>query len=474
MTGSLTDRRARLLGPGVPTFYAAPVHIVRGAGVWLWDADGRRYLDAYNNVPHVGHAHPKVVAAVSGQLATLNTHSRYLHDAILDYAERLTARMGHGLSQVLYVCTGSEANDVALRMAQAATGQTGLIATDAAYHGNTALVSAVTASRTPIGGRPGLARLVPAPDRPGAATPEGFAAGVRAAVAALQAEGHGVAAMILCPYLANEGFPDLPAGFFGPAAAAVRAAGGLVIADEVQPGFGRLGSHLWAHDRAGLVPDIVTLGKPMGNGYPVAAVVAGTGPMAAFRDRFRYFSTFGASPVAAAAALATLEVLEEEGLQARAAATGRMLRERLRKSAAAFDRQRQFANDGLEGGIALLLFQDAKTTKQRQPGVHQRGQLPREGREHLGLHPAAQAGDLDVDVHPAALLLARRLARRLGFLVRRLLDLVHLHNPRREKAHFLHTTDGFVLTGDLDGALLLLALLIHRHVTELWHNNSPA
>ncbi|MCC6306129.1 MAG: aminotransferase class III-fold pyridoxal phosphate-dependent enzyme [Rhodobacteraceae bacterium] len=326
MTESLTARRARLLGPGVPTFYAAPVHLVAGEGVWVRDAGGRRYLDAYNNVPHVGHGHPRVVEAVARQLATLNTHSRYLHDAILDHAERLTARLGHGLGQVLYVCTGSEANDVALRMAQAATGRMGLIATDAGYHGNTALVSAVTASRTPIGGRPAFVRLVPAPDRAGAATPAGFAAGVQEAIAALAAGGHGLAAMILCPFQANEGFPDLPAGFFAPAAAAVRAAGGLLVADEVQPGFGRLGSHLWAHDRAGLVPDILTLGKPMGNGYPVAAVVAGPGPMAAFRDRFRYFNTFGASPVAAAAALATLEVLEEEGLQARAATTGERLR----------------------------------------------------------------------------------------------------------------------------------------------------
>jgi len=407
MTGSLTDRRARLLGPGVPTFYAAPVQLVRGAGVWLWDADGRRYLDAYNNVPHVGHAHPKVVAAVAGQLATLNTHSRYLHDAILDYAERLTARMGHGLTQMLYVCTGSEANDVALRMAQAATGQTGLIATDAAYHGNTALVGAVTASRTPIGGRPGYARLVPAPDRPAAATPEGFAAGVRAAIAALQAEGHGLAAMILCPYLANEGFPDLPAGFLAPAAAAVRAAGGLVIADEVQPGFGRLGSHLWAHDRAGLVPDIVTLGKPMGNGYPVAAVVAGPGPMAAFRDRFRYFSTFGASPVAAAAALATLEVLEEEGLQARAAATGQMLRDRL--AALVPPWRATVRGTGLFLGLA---FPDAAAARAVEDGLRAEGVLTgRTGRDDavLKIRPPMpfDAGHADILAEALARVLAR-------------------------------------------------------------------
>ena len=148
----LLGRSRRLLGPNVPTVYDDPVEIVRGEGVWFWDAEGRRYLDCYNNVPHVGHCHPKEVEAIARQAATLNTHTRYLHEAILDYAEQLTARFGHDLSILMMVCTGSEANDVALRMARAVTGKTGMIGTNNTYHGNTALVSKLSTRRPPIGG----------------------------------------------------------------------------------------------------------------------------------------------------------------------------------------------------------------------------------------------------------------------------------------------------------------------------------
>ena len=166
-------RRARLMGPNVPTFYSHPVHIVKGQGVWLWDAAGKRYLDCYNNVPHVGHCHPKVVEAIAAQAATLNTHTRYLHDGVLDYIERLTARLQHGISQAIMVCTGSEANDIALRMAQAVTGKTGIIATDNTYHGNTMAVSQLSSRRPPIGGRWPNIRLVPAPDSLRAPDPDG-------------------------------------------------------------------------------------------------------------------------------------------------------------------------------------------------------------------------------------------------------------------------------------------------------------
>ncbi|MEO0829737.1 MAG: aminotransferase class III-fold pyridoxal phosphate-dependent enzyme, partial [Pseudomonadota bacterium] len=160
----LLERRARRLGPNVPTFYRKPRHIVRGEGVWLWDADGRRYLDCYNNVPHVGHCHPHVVEAIARQAATLNTHTRYLHEGILDYTDRLAALFGHDLSQTIMVCTGSEANDIAIRMAEAVTGQVGLIATDNTYHGNTKAVSQLNSRRPPIGGTPAHIRLVAAPE----------------------------------------------------------------------------------------------------------------------------------------------------------------------------------------------------------------------------------------------------------------------------------------------------------------------
>jgi 4-aminobutyrate aminotransferase-like enzyme len=331
-THDLMARRARVLGPNVPTFYDAPVHLVRGQGVWLWDADGRRYLDCYNNVAHVGHCHPKVVEAVARQSAVLNTHTRYLHEGILDYAERLVGTLGHGLTQVIMVCTGSEANDIALRMAQAVTGRTGIIATDNTYHGNTAAVSALNTRRPPIGGWPGHVRRVPAPDslRPlgGSSAAQGatFAANVATAIRELEDAGHGFAGLMLCPIFANEGLPEAGPGFLDPTVEVVRKAGGLILCDEVQPGFGRVASHFWGHDRMGFAPDVVTLGKPMGNGYPVAGVVARAGVMAAFREAFGYFNTFGGNPVACAAASAVLDVIEGEGLVGRAAeVSGAML-----------------------------------------------------------------------------------------------------------------------------------------------------
>ncbi|WP_323040644.1 aspartate aminotransferase family protein [Gemmobacter sp.] len=359
MTESLMDRRTRLMGPNVPTFYRQPVHLVRGQGVWLWDADGKRYLDCYNNVPHVGHCHPKVVEAIAKQAGTLNTHTRYLHDLVLDYIERLGATFRHGTTQAIMTCTGSEANDIALRMAQAVTGKTGIIATDNTYHGNTALVSQLSTRKPPIGGYARNIRLVPAPDslRPVGGTAEGqaeaFAANVRQAIAELEAEGFGFSALLLCPLFANEGLPDLAPGFLDPTMAAVRAAGGLMIADEVQPGFGRSGSHFWGHDRLGFAPDVVTMGKPMGNGHPVAAVFARPDVMAAFRDAFGYFNTFGGNPVSAAAAMAVLDVIEDEGLQANAQATGAYVLDRLR--GLSHPRIAQVRGIGMFFGLEFLL-----------------------------------------------------------------------------------------------------------------------
>ncbi len=336
MTETLVERRARLMGPNVPTFYRTPVHIVRGEGVWLWDADGKRYLDCYNNVPHVGHGHPKVVEAICAQARVLNTHTRYLHDLVLDYIERLTATLGHGISQAILCCTGSEANDIALRMAQAVTGKTGIIATDNTYHGNTTATSVLSTRRPPIGGYPGHVRLVPAPDslRPVGGTVEGqaqaFAANVARAIGELEAAGHGFSGMMLCPIFANEGIPTVAPGFLDPTVEVIREAGGLILCDEVQPGFGRVGSHFWGHDWLGFAPDVVTVGKPMANGHPVAAVLARPEVMAAFREAFGYFNTFGGNPVSAAACLAVLDVIRDEGLQENAARVSAHMMDRLR------------------------------------------------------------------------------------------------------------------------------------------------
>ena len=331
MTETLTERRARLMGPNVPTFYRQPVHLVRGQGVWVWDADGKQYLDCYNNVPHVGHCHPRVVQAICDQAGQLNTHTRYLHDGVLNYIERLTATFSHGISQAILTCTGSEANDIALRMAQAATGKTGIIATDATYHGNTMAVSQLSTRKPPIGGRWPNIRLVPAPDSLKRPDPDGsiFAGHVAQAIAELDAAGFGCSGILLCPMFANEGLPTLPRGWLDRTVAAIRGAGGIVIADEVQPGFGRAGSHFWGHNKLGFAPDVVVMGKPMANGHPVGAVATRPDVMAAFRNAFSYFNTFGGNPVSSAAALAVLDVIRDEGLQENAAKVSAYIADRM-------------------------------------------------------------------------------------------------------------------------------------------------
>ena len=328
MKNNLMARREAVLGPNVPTFFENPVHLVKGEGVWVWDADGRKYLDCYNNVPHVGHCHPNVVAAIAAQAAILNTHTRYLHDGIIDYAERLTAKFQPQLNQVIMVCSGSEANDIALRMAQAMTGKTGIISTDNTYHGNTMAVSQLSSRKPPIGGYAANIRHVTAPDtlRPvggnTAGQAEAFAREIQIAIDDLEASGHGFSGFLFCPTFANEGLPNLPQDFMQPAAKVIHAAGGILIADEVQPGFGRSGDTWWGHEWLGLSPDVVTLGKPMANGHPVAAVVARAEVMAAFRNAFGYFNTFGGNPVSCAAAAATLDVIENENLVANAKTIG--------------------------------------------------------------------------------------------------------------------------------------------------------
>ncbi len=330
-------RRERLLGPNTPIFYDNPVHLMRGEGVWVFDADGKRYLDCYNNVPHVGHCHPQVVEAIARQTATLNVHSRYLHENVLDYAEQLTATFDAALSCVVMTCTGSEANDVALRMAATATGNRGVIVTDHNYHGNTTAVMQLATLLPHDLGQPPHMRTFPTPDsyhlQPAEQTLEDMAqrvlAGLDESIESLRQSGHGLAALLVCPIFANEGFPDLPNGFFEQLKKRVRAAGGVIIADEVQSGFGRCGSAMWGHQYANFEPDIVTLGKPMGNGYPVAGVVCREDIMHSFRHNTAYFNTFGANPVACAAASATLRVVQEENLLVNAMQSGQYMQRKL-------------------------------------------------------------------------------------------------------------------------------------------------
>jgi 4-aminobutyrate aminotransferase-like enzyme len=322
---ALLVRRQRVLGPAYRLFYEEPLHPVRGEGVFLFDASGRRYLDAYNNVPVVGHAHPRIVAAMARQAATLNTHTRYLDEAILAYAERLLATMPAPLSQLMLTCTGSEANDLAVRIAKAATGGSGFLVTANAYHGVTEAVAALSPSLGPaVAPGPHVETITPPLASPDPA--EAFARSVEAALAALVARGIRPAAVIIDTILSSDGVLADPPGILAPGLEAVRRAGGLVIADEVQAGFGRTGTAFWGFARHGIVPDLVTMGKPMGNGYPVAGVAARPDCLAPFAELSRYFNTFGGSNLAIAVADAVLDVIEDEALMANAQAVGTALR----------------------------------------------------------------------------------------------------------------------------------------------------
>lgn len=318
---SLVARRRRVMGAKLHLFYDPPLNLVRGEGVWLHDAAGRAYLDAYNNVPHVGHCHPRVAEAVAKQVAQLNTNTRYLYVEALDYAEALCATLPDGLEVCAFVNSGSEAVDLAWRMARAFTGRAGAIVMEDAYHGWTEAVDALSPISAPERPLHPHVRTLPAP-----ATTNTGAADAARAIASLAEAGLAPAAFVVDPSFCTNGILDAPEGHLADLFAAVRGAGGLCIADEVQAGFGRLGSDFWGFASHGVVPDIVTLGKPIGNGYPLGAVLARREIMDAFMDSTSFFSTFGGNTVACAAGLAVLAVLRQERLPENAAAVGGYLK----------------------------------------------------------------------------------------------------------------------------------------------------
>jgi 4-aminobutyrate aminotransferase-like enzyme len=346
-TADLVRRRAAAMGPAYRLFYREPLEFVRGERAHLFDRDGADYLDAYNNVPSVGHAHPRVVAAIAEQAARLNTHTRYLSEATVTYAEQLLATFDFP-AHVMFTCTGSEANDLALRVAKAATGGEGVIVTWNAYYGVTTEVAGISPSLVGLDGMPPWARAVRAP---GVDPDVSIADAVRATLGELELMGVKPAALVVDTIFASDGvFPDV--GGLADAVAAVRKAGGLFIADEVQPGFGRLGTGMWGFTRHGLEPDIVTMGKPMGNGHPVAAMVARPALLETFARDMRYFNTFGGNPVAIAAAQATLDVLNDEGLIENARVIGARLADGIRGLGSA--RIGEVRGAGLFLGVDLL------------------------------------------------------------------------------------------------------------------------
>jgi 4-aminobutyrate aminotransferase-like enzyme len=358
---NLLERRRAALGEHAPLFYDRPLEIVRGEGCRVWDADGRQYLDAYNNVPHVGHCHPRVTEALCRQASLLNIHTRYLHEGIVRYAERLTATFPAPLDRAMFCCTGSEANELALRIARTVSGHHGVIVSNFSYHGNTGGLAVLTTGLpTPEPFAP-FARAVPIPDPFRWLGPPGedqlVAAHLEAidhATAELDAAGYGVAAVLFDSIFSTEGLLNVPPSYVQGIIKRVHEAGGFYIADEVQPGFGRMGDAMWGFEAAGIVPDFVTLGKPMGNGHPMAAVVT----RAELADRFTrdalYFNTFAGNPVSAAVGEAVLDVIADERLLERTAATGRYLQDRLAGLAAAHDRIADVRGRGLFAAIELV------------------------------------------------------------------------------------------------------------------------
>ncbi len=330
----LAGRRARL-GPSLSLSYRTPLHIVRGEGAYLYAADGREYLDCVNNVAHVGHAHPQVVEAGVAQMRVLNTNTRYLHENIVHYAERLTALLPDHLGVCFFTNSGSEANELALRLARAATGRPDVTTVDVAYHGNTQRLVEISPYKFngPGGaGRRDDVRVVPLPDpyrgRHRGTGPEVGAAYLAEADEVLRiaaASGRPAGAVIAeaIPSVAGQIVP--PPGWLAGLFDAGRSLGAVPIADEVQVGFGRVGSAVWAFEAQGARPDIVTMGKPIGNGHPLGAVVTTRAIADAFNNGMEYFNTFGGNPVSAAIGLAVLDVIVDEGLHEHARVTGERL-----------------------------------------------------------------------------------------------------------------------------------------------------
>lgn len=336
----LLAARKRLLGPNLSISYAEPLKIVRGEDVWLIDETGRAYLDCYNNVAHVGHCHPRVVGAIAAQAARLNTNTRYLHDNIIAYAERLKATLPAGLDTFYFTTSGSEANELALRMARAFTGHRDTLVVDWAYHGTTQGlidISPYKYKRKGGAGRPATTHELALPetyraptDWPVAEIGARYAAEAGTAIRELVASGRAPAAFIAetIPSVAGQVF--LPPDYLAAIYAEVRKAGGICIADEVQVGFGRVGDAIWAFEAYGVTPDIVTMGKPIGNGHPMGAVAVRREIADAFANGMEYFNTFGGNPVSAAAGLAVLDVLKDQDLLANAACEGAYMLEAFR------------------------------------------------------------------------------------------------------------------------------------------------
>jgi 4-aminobutyrate aminotransferase-like enzyme len=370
-TQAFLKRRAQLLGPAYRVFYKKPVQISHGRGALLYDNEGNEYLDAYNNVSSVGHGNKRVADAVHRQLQKLCTHTRYLHEDILTYADQLLATCDGGIGatgHAMFTCTGSEANDLALRIAKHYTRKRGIIVTAEAYHGNSDLTSSFSPSlgeNSPLGN---WVRQVPPPDSYRVSAKnlgEWFAEQVAAQIADLERHGDGLAAFIADSLFSSDGIFSHPTDVLGPVAEVVRRAGGLFVADEVQSGFARSGEKFWGYQRHHVDPDIVSMGKPMGNGFPVAGVLVRPEIVERFGEEVRYFNTFGGNAVAIAAAQATLDAIRDENLQANAERVGGVLRNGLKSLKEKFAMIGDVRGAGLYIGVEII-----KDRVDREPDPH--------------------------------------------------------------------------------------------------------
>lgn len=363
-TRKLTEKRSKILGDSYRLFYRNPVHLVRGEGQYLWDAAGNQYLDVYNNVASIGHCHPAVIEAVNAQMKMLNTHTRYLHENILDYTEELLKTVPSEVDRAMYMCTGSEANDLAIRIAREYSGGTGIIVSQEAYHGTSSLTSGCSPALGTGQALDATTRLVPAPDHYRIQTEDlgdWFAAQIQQQIDDMKAHGIKFAGFLADSIFSSDGVMPNPVGFLKKAVDVVHANGGIFIADEVQPGFARTGDAFWGFARHGIVPDVITTGKPMGNGIPVSGLLAKGDVLAAFSDQIPYFNTFGGNPVSMAAAQAVLKVIQEEELQAHSQKVGALLQAELAKLMDKHECVGDVRGAGLFIGFELVKDRDSKT-----------------------------------------------------------------------------------------------------------------
>lgn len=357
----MLERRKSVMGKKLYMFYDTPLHLVKGEGVWLRARDGKSYLDCYNNVPHVGHCHPYVIGAIERQMRQLNTNTRYLSETSIAYAERLTATLDKSLTAVIYVNSGSEANDIAWRMAKAWTGRSGGLAMDFAYHGITDAVDPFSPSNDMENWNFPHMRVITPPDdyrgpfkRGDNNIAQRYANLADAPISDLAQSSHGIAAAMVDSAFMSNGMLDVPEGYLSAVVGKIRAAGGLFIADEVQSGFGRMGTAMWGHQHHGVVPDFVTIGKPAGNGHPIGVLITRPEILDHFTKTAPFFSTFGGNNVSCAAGIAVLDVIRDENLVENCRTTGAYMKARLLELKNKFDLIGDVRGVGLALGVELV------------------------------------------------------------------------------------------------------------------------